>query len=259
MTILVIVESPGKIKKIQSYLGNDYIVKASFGHIRDLNSKELSIDVNNNFKPKYQIMFDKKKVVKDLLYQSTKCSKVILATDEDREGEAIAQGLMEVLDLKNPDRIVFHEITKEAIKKAIDNPSKIDNNMVMAQQARRLLDRLVGYKISPILWKTMKGQLSAGRVQSVVVKIIVDKENEINTFLDSDVGSFYKTTGEFVTNNMKLKCLCQYKKKGCVLLYFYPSLSHTLLLLSCHIPKTPYNYLTSPRPSHSPSFGLCFT
>ena len=155
MTILVIVESPGKIKKIQSYLGNEYIVKASFGHIRDLNSKELSIDVNNNFNPQYQVMADKRKVVKDLLYQTSQCNKVILATDEDREGEAIAQGLMEVLKLKNPDRIVFHEITKDAIKKAINNPSKIDNNMVMAQQARRLLDRLVGYKISPLLWKTM--------------------------------------------------------------------------------------------------------
>jgi DNA topoisomerase I len=211
MTILVIVESPGKIKKIQSYLGNDYIVKASFGHIRDLNSKELSIDVNNNFNPQYQIMADKRKVVKELLYQTSQCDKVILATDEDREGEAIAQGLMEVLKLKNPDRIVFHEITKDAIKNALDNPSKIDNNMVMAQQARRLLDRLVGYKISPLLWKTMKGQLSAGRVQSVVVKIVVDKENEINTFLDSDIGSYYKTTSEFElnylnTNNMNIKC-----------------------------------------------------
>ena len=206
MTILVIVESPGKIKKIQSYLGNDYIVKASFGHIRDLNSKELSIDVNNNFNPQYQIMADKRKVVKDLLYNCSQCNKVILATDEDREGEAIAQGLMEVLKLKNPDRIVFHEITKDAIKKAINNPAKIDNDMVMAQQARRLLDRLVGYKISPLLWKTMKGQLSAGRVQSVVVKIIIDKENEITTFLDSDVGSFYKTTSEFELCDMKIKC-----------------------------------------------------
>ena len=210
MTILVIVESPGKIKKIQSYLGNEYIVKASFGHIRDLNSKELSIDVNNNFNPQYQVMADKRKVVKDLLYQTSQCNKVILATDEDREGEAIAQGLMEVLKLKNPDRIVFHEITKDAIKKAINNPSKIDNNMVMAQQARRLLDRLVGYKISPLLWKTMQGQLSAGRVQSVVVKIIIDKENEITSFLDSDIGSFYKTTSEFelndMQNNLKIKC-----------------------------------------------------
>lgn len=206
MTILVIVESPGKIKKIQSYLGNNYIVKASFGHIRDLNSKELSIDIDNNFNPKYQIMADKRKVVKDLLYQTSQCNKVIIATDEDREGEAIAQGLAEVLKLKNPDRIVFHEITKEAIKKAIDNPSKIDNDMVMAQQTRRLLDRLVGYKISPLLWKTMKGQLSAGRVQSVVVKIIIDKENEINNFLDSDIGSFYKTISEFELNDMKIKC-----------------------------------------------------
>ena len=206
MLILVIVESPGKIKIIQSFLGNEYIVKACFGHLRDLPPKQLSVDVNNHFNPDYQIMADKRKVVKDLLYHSSQCNKVILAMDGDREGEAIAQGLMDVLKLKNPERIVFHEITKDAIKKAISEPSKIDDNMVMAQQARRILDRLVGYKISPLLWKTMKGQLSAGRVQSVVVKIIIDKENEIKNHLDSDIGSFYKTTSEFELNDMKVKC-----------------------------------------------------
>lgn len=205
MSILVIVESPGKIKKIQSYLGNDYIVKASFGHIRDLDRNTLSIDVNNNFKPQYIVMKDKTKVVKDLRYNANKCSKVILATDEDREGEAIADGLKEILKLDNPDRIVFHEITKDAIHKAINNPGKIDDKMVDAQQARRLLDRLVGYKISPLLWKSMQGQLSAGRVQSVVVKIIIEKENEINDYIDSNIGSYYKTSGEFKYNDIKLK------------------------------------------------------
>ena len=205
MSILVIVESPGKIKKIQSYLGNNYIVKASFGHIRDLDSNSLSIDVNNNFKPQYIIMKDKTKIVKDLKYNSIQCSKVILATDEDREGEAIADGLREILKLDNPDRIVFHEITKDAINKAINNPGKIDNKMVDAQQTRRLLDRLVGYKISPLLWKTMQGQLSAGRVQSVVVKIIIDKENDINNFINSNIGSYYKTTAVFKYNDIKLK------------------------------------------------------
>ena len=205
MTTLVIVESPGKIKKIQSYLGDSYIVKASFGHIRDLNSKELSIDVNDNFKPNYVIMPDKNKVVKDLIYQASMCSKVIIATDEDREGEAIGYGLKEILKLKDPDRIVFHEITKDAINNAIKSPGKINKSMVMAQQARRLLDRLVGFKISPLLWNSMKGQLSAGRVQSVVVKIIIDKENEIINFLESDIGSYFKTTCDFIINDLKLK------------------------------------------------------
>ena len=209
MRFLVIVESPGKIKKIQSYLGDDYIVKASFGHCRDLDGKTLSIDVNNNFEPNYIIMKDKSKTVKDLLYNANKCDKVILAMDEDREGEAIAQGLMEILKLKNPDRIVFHEITKDAILNAIKNPGKINNDMVMAQQSRRLLDRLVGYKISPLLWKSMKGQLSAGRVQSVVVKIVIDKENEINEFIKGDIGSYFKTSAEFdckiKDDNIRLK------------------------------------------------------
>lgn len=213
MTILVIVESPGKIKKIQSFLGNDYIVKASFGHVRDLDPKQLSIDPNNNFKPNYKIMSDKNKIVKELIFQKNRCNKVILATDEDREGEAIAQGLCEILKLDNPDRIVFHEITKNAIQSALSNPSKINYEMVMAQQARRLLDRLVGYKISPILWKIMKGQLSAGRVQSVVVKIIIDKENDINNFLDSDIGSYFKTNGNFLLNDIKLKSVLVKKNK----------------------------------------------
>lgn len=196
--ILVIVESPGKIKKIEEYLNSlkngSYIVKASFGHCRDLNSKELSIDVDNNFEPNYNIIPGKEKVVKELRGIMKDCSKVVLAADEDREGEMIAASLKDLLKLKDYDRIVFHEITKNAIKNAIENPKKINYDMVYAQQARRLLDRLVGYKISPILWKKMQGQLSAGRVQSVVVKIIVEKENEIK---ESVSNPYFKTLANF--------------------------------------------------------------
>ncbi len=196
--ILVIVESPGKIKKIEEYLNSlkngKYIVKASFGHCRDLNSKELSIDVDNNFEPFYNIIPGKEKVVRELRSLMKDCSKVVLAADEDREGEMIAASLKDLLKLKEYDRIVFHEITKDAIKNAIENPKKINYDMVYAQQARRLLDRLVGYKISPILWKKMQGQLSAGRVQSVVVKIIVDKEKEIK---DSVSNPYFKTLANF--------------------------------------------------------------
>ncbi len=189
---LVIVESPGKIKKITEYLGDGYIVKASFGHCMDLDKKTLSIDVENNFNPIYVISEDKRKVVKELKGLAKNC-EVILASDEDREGEAIAHSLSNILDLKNPKRIVFHEITKKAIKEAVENPREIDMNMVYAQQARRLLDRLVGYKISPILWKQMNTNTvqSAGRVQSVVVKIINDKEEEIKNSINTP---YYKST-----------------------------------------------------------------
>jgi len=196
--ILVIVESPGKIKKIEEFLNSlkngSYIVKASYGHCRDLNKKELSIDIDNNFKPNYCIIPGKENIVRELRSLVKDCSKVILAADEDREGEMIAASLKDLLKLKDYDRIVFHEITKSAIKNAIENPTKINDNMVDAQQTRRLLDRLVGYKISPILWKKMQGQLSAGRVQSVVVKIIVEKENEIK---DSVSNPYFKTTANF--------------------------------------------------------------
>ena len=196
--ILVIVESPGKIKKIEEYLNSlkngKYIVKASFGHCRDLNSKELSIDVEKNFEPNYNIIPGKEKIVRELRGLVKDCSKVILAADEDREGEMIAASLKDLLKLKEYDRIVFHEITKTAIKNAIENPITINYDMVYAQQARRLLDRLVGYKISPILWKKMQGQLSAGRVQSVVVKIIVDKEDEIK---ESVSNPYFKTMANF--------------------------------------------------------------
>jgi len=218
---LVIVESPGKLKKIGEILGKDYIIEASFGHCRDLDSKTLSIDVDNNYKPNYITIPDKVSVVKKLRFIKKNVDEVILAADEDREGEMIASSLRDVLKLKDPKRIVFHEITKKAITDAINNPTVIDENMVMAQQTRRLLDRLVGYKISPLLWKTMQGQLSAGRVQSVVVKIIIDKENEIK---ESVSNPYFKSTGIFKHNKKKLnttlmldKSVYKFEKKEDVL------------------------------------------
>lgn len=177
---LVIVESPAKAKTIQGFLGNDFIVQSSFGHIRDLPSKGMSIDIDNGFKPIYEIPSDKKKIVSELKKLSKK-TEVWLATDEDREGEAIAWHLANVLSLdpKKSKRIVFHEITKTAISHAIDNPRTIDLNLVNAQQARRVLDRIVGYELSPVLWKKIKTGLSAGRVQSVAVRLIVEREREI--------------------------------------------------------------------------------
>jgi len=193
--ILIIVESPGKIKKISQYLGEEYIVKASYGHIEDLDKSTLSVDVQNNFKPNYIITDDKKKVVKELRDLKKDCKEVILAADGDREGEAIAWSLANVLKLDKPKRIIFHEITKPALLKALENPTIINMNMVNAQQSRRILDRLVGYSISPVLWKYLSHEAkSAGRVQSVVVKIIVDKENEINNSISQ---SYYKTTAHF--------------------------------------------------------------
>lgn len=193
--ILIIVESPGKIKKISQYLGEDYIVKASYGHVEDLDKSTLSVDVQNNFKPNYIITDDKKKVVKELRDLKKDCSDVILAADGDREGEAIAWSLANVLKLDNPKRIIFHEITKPALLKALENPTIINMNMVNAQQSRRILDRLVGYSISPVLWKYLSHEAkSAGRVQSVVVKIIVDKENEISKSISQ---SYFKTTVHF--------------------------------------------------------------
>ena len=194
---LVIVESPGKIAKIGQYLGADYIVKASFGHVQDLDKSTLSIDVENNFKPNYIVTADKTKVVKELKALAKGCKDVILAADGDREGEAIAYSLASVLGLKNPKRIIFNEITKNAILKAVESPTIINDNMVHAQQARRLLDRLVGYGISPVLGKYILQHgagLSAGRVQSVVVRIIVDKENEI---MKSISEPYFKTSAEF--------------------------------------------------------------
>ena len=181
---LVIVESPAKAKTIERFLGKDYVVKSSFGHIRDLEKKDLGIDIEHNFQPKYEISPDKKAIVKELKQLAKEAKTVWLASDEDREGEAIAWHLYEVLKLKpeNTKRIVFHEITKGAILKAIEQPRNIDLNLVNAQQARRILDRIVGFELSPVLWRKVKPSLSAGRVQSVAVRLIVEREREIHAF-----------------------------------------------------------------------------
>ena len=181
---LVIVESPAKAKTIEKFLGKDFKVESSFGHIADLPSKELGVDVEGDFKPKYEVSKDKKAVVKKLKELAKKAETVWLASDEDREGEAIAWHLAETLDLDKTKtkRIVFHEITKSAIQKAIENPRGIDYDLVDAQQARRVLDRIVGYELSPVLWRKVKGGLSAGRVQSVSVRLIVEREREIQNF-----------------------------------------------------------------------------
>ncbi len=180
---LVIVESPAKARTIERFLGDDYIVKSSFGHIRDLPKKGLNIDIGNGFTPKYEVSQDKRKVVSELK-KLAKDNNVLLASDEDREGEAIAWHLTQALNLdpKNTKRIVFHEITKPAIEEAIKNPRTVDLHLVDAQQARRILDRLVGYELSPLLWKKVRTGLSAGRVQSVAVRLIVDREREIRDF-----------------------------------------------------------------------------
>ena len=193
---LVIVESPGKIKKLEQALGKDYIVKASVGHIRDLDENGLSIDIEGGFKPKYVIPADKKKVVADLKKAAQEASMVWLASDADREGEAISWHLFETLGLKkeNTKRIVCLEITKPAILKAIENPREIDMSLVDAQQARRVLDRLVGFELSPVLWRKVQPKLSAGRVQSVALRLIVDREREILAFNNE---AYYKVEGIF--------------------------------------------------------------
>jgi len=204
---LVIVESPAKAKTIEKFLGKDYKVESSFGHIADLPSKELGVDVDGDFMPKYQVSKDKKDVVKKLKDLAKKAEMVWLASDEDREGEAIAWHLAETLklDKEKTKRIVFHEITKSAIKKAIENPRSIDYNLVDAQQARRVLDRIVGYELSPVLWRKVKGGLSAGRVQSVSVRLIVERERAINTFKNK---ASYRVDAEFTNekgNSFKAK------------------------------------------------------
>lgn len=181
---LVIVESPAKAKTIEKFLGPDYTVTSSYGHIRDLAPNDVSVDVENNFEPKYEISADKKKLISELKKLAKEAEMIWLATDEDREGEAISWHLLEALKLDESKvkRIVFHEITKPAITKAIENPRTIDRNLVDAQQARRVLDRLVGYELSPVLWRKVKPSLSAGRVQSVAVRLIVEREREIISF-----------------------------------------------------------------------------
>ena len=193
---LVIVESPAKAKTIQKFLGNDFSVKSSFGHIRDLQTNSLSVDVEHGFKPEYVVPEDKKKVVAELAAAAKGADMVWLASDEDREGEAIAWHLKETLGLKDSGtkRIAFHEITKNAILNAIASPRDVDMNLVQAQQARRVLDRLVGFELSPVLWKRIQPKLSAGRVQSVALRLIVDKEREVINFRHE---AFYRTEGMF--------------------------------------------------------------
>ncbi len=196
---LVIVESPAKAKTIEKFLGKDFKVESSFGHIVDLPTKELGVDVDGDFKPKYRVSTDKKAVVKKLKELAKKAEIVWLASDEDREGEAIAWHLAETLklDKEKTKRIVFHEITKAAIQKAIANPRGLDYNLVDAQQARRVLDRIVGYELSPVLWRKIKGGLSAGRVQSVSVRLIVEREREIEAFTPE---ASYRVDAIFATN-----------------------------------------------------------
>ncbi|MGQ0828324.1 MAG: type I DNA topoisomerase [Bacteroidota bacterium] len=210
---LVIVESPAKAKTIEGFLGEGFTVKSSYGHVRDLAKKGFGVDIENNFTPNYEISPDKEKVVSELKKLAKGADTVWLATDEDREGEAISWHLAEALNLniKNTKRIVFHEITKSAIKNAIENPRTIDKHLVDAQQARRILDRLVGFELSPILWKKIRPSLSAGRVQSVAVRLIVEREREIMNFKSS---SSYKVTANFVSGNSVVKAELSTKFKS---------------------------------------------
>ena len=194
---LVIVESPAKAKTIEKFLGKDFKVMSSYGHIRDLKTKEFSIDVEHDYAPQYVIPADKKKLVSELKSEAKSAEQVWLASDEDREGEAISWHLYEVLGLKpeNTKRIVFHEITKNAILHAIETPRDINIDLVNAQQARRVLDRIVGFELSPILWRKVKPALSAGRVQSVAVRLIVEREREINEFVSE---AAYRVIANFI-------------------------------------------------------------
>lgn len=225
---LVIVESPAKAKTIEKFLGKGFTVKSSYGHVRDLPKSEKSIDKENNFTPMYEVLPDKKKIIKELQILSDKADTVWLATDEDREGEAISWHLADVLKLKEEKsrRIVFHEITETAIQNAIKNPRSIDYNLVNAQQARRILDRLVGFELSPVLWRKVKPSLSAGRVQSVAVRIIVEREREIENFKSESsfkikvnflLASGEKLIGEYsknAKNNEELNQILDLVKKG---------------------------------------------
>ncbi|MEL7147270.1 MAG: type I DNA topoisomerase, partial [Bacteroidota bacterium] len=200
---IVIVESPAKAKTIEGYLGKDYVVKSSYGHVRDLPKGDKAIDIDNGFKPTYEISADKKEVIKELKKLTKDAEIIYLASDDDREGEAISWHLKEALKLSeaNTRRIVFREITKNAIKSAIDNPRTIDIDLVNAQQARRILDRLVGFELSPVLWKKIKAGLSAGRVQSVAVRLVVERERDIDKF---NAASSFKITAEFLLDKGKV-------------------------------------------------------
>jgi DNA topoisomerase-1 len=197
---LVIVESPAKAKTIEKILGKDFQVKSSYGHVRDLSKKGMAINLESGFEPSYEVMPDKKKVIAELKKLAKKADMVWLATDEDREGEAISWHLAEVLGLdpERTHRIVFNEITPKAIEGAINNPREINKGLVLAQQARRVLDRIVGYELSPVLWRKVKPSLSAGRVQSVAVRLIVDREDEIKSF---NAVSYFKLSAIFQTGN----------------------------------------------------------
>ena len=211
---LVIVESPAKAKTIEKFLGKDFIVKSSFGHIRDLSKKELGIEIKDGYRPYYEISNDKKRVVEELSRLSKQVKTVWLASDEDREGEAIAWHLTEVLDLPvdRTKRIVFHEITKNAILHAIETPRTVDMNLVNAQQARRVLDRIVGFELSPVLWKKVRPSLSAGRVQSVAVRLIVERERDIIAFNST---SYYRVVAQFYAPGDESKIIfkAEYSKK----------------------------------------------
>jgi DNA topoisomerase-1 len=199
---LVIVESPAKAKTIQKFIGKEYEVISSKGHVRDLPEKDLGINIGNGFEPQYIVMPDKKKLIADIKKMADEATEVLLATDDDREGEAISWHLIEAakIPVEKTKRIVFHEITKQAIEKALANPLNLDIDLVNAQQARRILDRLVGFELSPVLWRKVKPQLSAGRVQSVAVKLIVEREREINHFQSS---SHFKVVGHFQSERNK--------------------------------------------------------
>lgn len=204
MKNLVIVESPTKQKTISKFLNDSFIVKSSYGHIRDLPEKEFGVDIENNFQPRYILIDRAKKVIAELLKYSSISDNIYLATDPDREGEAISWHIVEVLknvDRKKFKRITFHEITKQAILEALKNPRSIDINLVNAQQARRILDRIVGYKISPLLWKKIKGGLSAGRVQSVAVRLVYERDKEISSF---EVKDYYTIYGDFLFGDVKI-------------------------------------------------------
>ena len=209
---LVIVESPAKAKTVGRFLGKGYTVRASVGHVRDLLRSQLSVDVENHFKPKYRVPNEKKEVVKELKKLAKKAEEVYLATDPDREGEAIAWHLMEAAQIE-PEltkRVVFHEITEPAINEAFSHPRDINTDLVNAQQARRILDRLVGYSISPILWEKVRSRLSAGRVQSVALRLIVEREREIEDFIPVEywtIGAELKPEGlksTFITKLVKI-------------------------------------------------------
>ena len=209
---LVIVESPAKAKTIEKFLGKEYKVLSSYGHIRDLKQKEFSIDIKNNYEPEYVIPADKKKIVSELKSEAKKADTVWLASDEDREGEAISWHLYEVLGLspEHTKRIVFHEITKNAILHAIETPRNIDINLVNAQQARRVLDRIVGFELSPVLWRKVKPALSAGRVQSVAVRLIVEREREIHNFVTE---AAYRVTATFLLPDGKTELKAELNRR----------------------------------------------